>query len=193
MTETTTFKLRLEDRQATAALQRLQMQAKNTAGRIGKGIRDTVGGGLRSAARGAGLGVGIGTGIAAVRQSSSSGLGDILSESFAPIGAAINEWMLGDDDDHARAGRAAREEIKNAFAYQIGANDNKIPEGAHQMFNTIRDLRETQERGRSAIDQDPRFSGGIDLEQFGNRIVKMLGKEMADVARWLMEQLPQVW
>ena len=190
MTETTSFKIRLDSRQASAALQRLQLQAQNTAGRIGKGIRDKVGSGLKSAVGGATFGVGVGTGLAAVRQSSSSGIGDILSESFGPIGAKLNEWMLGKEDDEARAGRAAREEIKNAFAYQIGANDGKIPQGAYEMFDNIKKLRLQQEQGKSAIDQDPRFAGGIDVEKFGMKIVKKLGKEMFGVAKWLLDQIP---
>lgn len=191
MTETTSFKIRLDSRQASAALQRLQLQAQNTAGRIGKGIRDKVGSGLKSAVGGATFGVGVGTGLAAVRQSSSSGIGDILSESFGPIGAKLNEWMLGKEDDEARAGRAAREEIKNAFAYQIGADKNKtIPAGAYEMFDSIKKLRLQQEQGKSAIDQDPRFAGGIDVEKFGMKIVKKLGKEMFGVAKWLLDQIP---
>lgn len=189
MSETTTFKLRLEDRQATAALQRLQLQAKNTAGRIGRGIRDSISGGVRNVVQGAGLGVGIGTGIAAVRQSTGSGFTDILSETLGPVGAALNEAILGQADDEARAGRAARNEVKDAFAYQIGANGGKIPQGAVDMYNSIRDLRLKQEQGRSAIDQDPRFAGGVDVEKFAGKIVKMLAKEMRDTAKWMLDQL----
>jgi hypothetical protein len=148
MAEDAKVKVTLETKDALRKLAGLTREAANAAGKVSR----SVSGALRTGIGAVGLGGGVAAGAAAVQAATRSGAGDLLGEVFRPIGAALNEAILGDLDDKARAARSAREETIQAFG-AIAGETGRIPPGAKQFFDQVRALRENEERGRALFDQ----------------------------------------
>jgi len=179
-------RVRLDTKGAKGDLGGLVRQGKAAAGRIGSNLQGAVRGGM-GIGKSIGVGAGIGAGLAAVKGASSSGIGDLIGESFGGIGASLNEFFLGDIDDKARAAKSAREETINAFG-AIAGQTNQIPPGAQQFFNQVKGLRENEEKGRSLFEQNDNFRGpgvGAMIDRIGT----MLGGLLSDAVDALADKL----
>lgn len=177
----TKYRVRLDTRQAKGDLRGMVRDAKRTAGAVGQRIRSTVGQGLRFA----GVGAAIGGGIGAIRATASSGIGDVLGETTSRVGFNIGEYFSGSLNEEARAAKSAREETIQAFAYQTDLQ-GKIPAGARAYFNSIRQIRLREERGREMILGDASFYGPGAPELAGR-----LGEGVSDALRSGFEMLSQ--
>jgi len=190
MADETKVKVRLDTRQAKTELGGLVRESARAAGKVASGIRSTVGRGLGVV----GFGAAFGTGVSAVRGATESGVGDVVGETLGGIGAQLSEWMLGDLDDEARAKRAARAETIEAFgAIAGGMNGGKggIPPGAREFFDSVKSLRQQEERGRQLFERElGRDSGGVgDLI---SRIGSVIGDELNKAVEHLVSLIPFV-
>ena len=106
-------KVRLDTSVAGRALEALTKKAGASARKVGANIRGAVARGLG----GLSLGAGVGAGLAAIKGSTSSGFGDILSVATSGIGESINEFAFGSADETARAKKRALTDIQQSSAY----------------------------------------------------------------------------
>ncbi len=183
MADETKVRLKLDTEQAKVELRALVGEATKVAGRVGTGLRSTISRGLGMA----GLGGAFGAGIATVQAATQSGVGDIVGESLGGIGARLQEMMLGDLPQDARATRAAREETIQAFG-AIAGHTGKIPPQAHQYFTSVRSLRMEEEQGRFLFEKDEAFRGK-GIEDVIDQVCTRLGALISDGIRQLGEYL----
>lgn len=169
MADETKVRLKLDTEQAKAEMNSLMKDATKMAGRIGSGIRSTVGKGLGYV----GLGGAIGTGMAAVQSATQSGVGDIVGESLGGLGARMQEFFLGDLPQDARASKAAREETIQAFG-AIAGHTGKVPPQAAQYFASVKSLRMEEEQGRHLFEKDDQYRGK-GMEEIIDKICTAIG------------------
>jgi hypothetical protein len=174
------FRLRLDTDMAKRSMDALVKKGKSTGQKLGSDLRSSITGGL-------GLGAGIGAGMAAIKGTTASGFGDVVSESLGGLGAQLSEFFLGDLPQDARASRAAREETIQAFGAIAGAT-GEIPPGAKQFFDSVRSLRMQEETGRHMINKFDDFRGK-GLEELINRIMTGLSDLLRDAVDALAEKL----
>lgn len=182
MAEEAKVKIVLDSKHALSGLRGLTRQAASTAARVSGSIASTLG-------RGAGivgLGGGLATGAAAVRGATESGFGDIVSEAFRPLGVALNERLLGDLDEKARAARGAREETIQAFGAIAGAT-NSFPLGAKEYYNQALALREQEEIGRKKLEEG--LPGGVKPDEVFDKIFAGLKEIAIDAVTELASKL----
>jgi hypothetical protein len=116
--------------------------------------------------------------ISQVTQSTRSGLSDVFSGQINRFGQMVNDFVLGDIDDKARATNTAREETANMFAFTAGQR-GQIPQEAKNYFAARQQFHESREVGMSMINADSAFAGeslGKIFEQIG----KHLGNSLSD-------------
>ena len=176
-------RVKLDTREAKGELRGLTHSARAAAGRVGAGIRRTVGRGLGAV----GLGAGIGAGLAAVRGATASGFGDVIGESLGAIGAQLSRAVLGELPSDARAAKSAREDTIAAFG-AIAGHTGRIPPGAKNYFDQIKALRFEQEEGRRLFEEDTKFHGP-GIEKLMDRIMEGIGKLLTQAVDALAEKL----
>lgn len=116
--------------------------------------------------------------VSQITRKTSSGMSDIFSGQINRFGQLVNDFVLGDIDDKARATNSAREETANMFAFTAGQRGH-IPQEAVNYFNQRQAFHEKKEIGMSMINADQTFAGeglGKIFEQIG----KHLGNSLAD-------------
>tara|TARA_R110000782_G_scaffold253743_1_gene341936 strand:- start:19656 stop:20228 length:573 start_codon:yes stop_codon:yes gene_type:complete len=172
MADEAKVKMRLDTKQAKRDLKGFVSESAMAAGKISGGIKSTIGKGLGAV----GLGAGLATGMGAIRGATSGGVSDIAGEAFGAIGRQIGDFILGDFPEEARATHAAREQTIAAFGAL--SRDGNIPAGALSTFKSIKGPLLDQELGRKAIESDPRFRSGVDVDDIIERIGATLGKEL---------------
>lgn len=181
-------RVRLDTSAARGDLRALTRTAANVAGRVGQGLRRSVGRGLGAV----GLGGGVGAGLAAVRGATQSGLGDVIGEAFGGIGARLAQTLFGDLDETAKADKRAREETIQAFGTIAGAT-GKIPEGAVNWFNSVQSLRLQEEKGRELFEQDDNFRS-TSAGDLVDRVMSGLGVLISEAVDALAKKLnPLNW
>lgn len=108
----------------------------------------------------------VAVGVAAI-VAISIGLGRLLTgRSFENMGQQINNVLLGDYDDNARADMAARRHIEsNPSLLRIIAHDGKPNAQIEKLFNSAKKLALADEKGRShfASDKEMQDNGVFDM------------------------------
>lgn len=178
-------RLRLDTGMALSQMRRVVREGRETANRVSRTIDSTVGQGLRTV----GLGGGIGVGLAAARAATSSGYSDIVSETFSPIGASLQDFILGDMPADARASKSAREETIQTFGFLAGAT-NSIPPGAKSFFEQTKSLRMNEELGRKKFMENSEFFGGVKMDNVIDRLVDGIGGYLNDGFDALKNSIP---
>jgi hypothetical protein len=179
-------RVRLDTSQAKADLEALVKQSEGTSGRVGDNIRESLGRGLGiAAASGAAFGAGFSAIRAAATSDVGSGFGDITGEVFNSWGARLNEWLLGDIDDLARARTTSRNFMIENFA-QTYQHHGKT-EGMMNIFDSVTARELLREQGVSALKRD--FPSDDLIEKMLERIVGAIRDGIRDVGRSLLGPL----
>ena len=177
-------RVRLDTDQAKAELADLQGRAEKTSGNVSGGIRRA----LRRGLGAVGVGAAFQAGVSTVKGATSSGFGDLVGELLSPLAAQLNETILGDLDDEARATKAAREQLISSFGQVIG-HTNNIPAGAQQLFDQTKQIMMEKERGRSLVEQDERFGLNTDPKDVIARIIEGFGNAVKAGLQWFWQKL----
>lgn len=183
MSAETKVRVRLDTRRARTQVRSLVRDSARAAGRIAGGVRAAIGRGMGMV----GAGAAVGAGIQAVRGATQSGIGDVIGEALNPIGRQISDFFLGDLNEKAKAGRAAREATIQAFGAIAGAR-GEIPAGAKGFFDAVAGLREQEERGRELFEMDTRFSG-VKIQDLIDRILEGLNTLLSKAVDTLADKL----
>ena len=183
MAQETKVKVRLDTRQAQGELRGLVRESGRSAGRLTNNIRSVVGKGLGAV----GIGAGIGTGISAVRGSMEGGVMSMMKEAYGGIFAQAEDMLYGTLNEESRASRSAREETIQAFG-AIAGGRNEIPPEARQFYNSIKSLRQDEERGRELFEMDPQMRGP-GMEKLIDRIMAGFAKMVGDALTRLTDML----
>lgn len=180
----TKVKVRLDTRIAKKALDGLTKQAKSTGARVSRDLKGAVTSGF-------GLGAGFGAGVAALKQASAGGVGDVVGDALGGFGAEIAEFFLGDSDDKARAQKAAREEIKDSFASVISRQGKVVTPSIQAAFDNIYSHRIHEEVGKGVIDREAAF-GGKEAGKMIDRLATVITDSLKEAADYLYEKIPFV-
>lgn len=171
-----TFRLVIDTKSAEASLAGIAKAAEREAERTGKSLRASIGKGLGFV----GLGGALGAGQEAFRGATQSGVADVIGEALGPVGARIEEFFLGDLNNEARASRAAREEVTQQFAAIAGAQGWKeVPPDVRAYYNSIKTLRDQEEKGRELFRQSSELHGP-GINEIVDRVMKGFGELVAD-------------
>lgn len=176
MTDETKIRVRLDTTQAKSEMNALERRGEKAAGRLSERLRGSVGRAFGAAGAGAIAGSISGATVGALRNSTSSGVGDIAGETVGSYLRQAEEWLFGPMKDDAAAARSAREEVIQAFGAVAGAQGS-VPDGAERFFQQTKQLQFERERGRTLIESDPRF-GGTEINSMLERFAKMIGDEV---------------
>lgn len=183
----TKIRVRLETRQARSDLSALEKDGVRTAARVGRRLSSAVGSGLNRSLSAVGLGGGIGAGLAAVRGATESSFGDVLGEAFGSIGESLEQRLLGDLGEKARADRSAREETISAFGL-IAGQTGRVPPGAKAYFDQIRSIRAQEEAGRNIFERDARFRS-VGAQDLVDRVLSGIGELLTEAATLIADKL----
>lgn len=176
-------RVKLDTGEARRSIDSLTESAAGVAGKVATGVRSALGTGLAAA----GLGGGFALASAAIRAPTQSGLGAAIGEAFSPMGAWLEQRLLGSLGQEAKAANSAREQVINTFGLVPWLN-GKPPNGSVEMFNMLRAQRETQERGRHMFEMSEQFHGP-NAEELVQRVLEGLKELLNDAAKSLAEFL----
>ena len=181
MTQEAKVRVRLDTANARKDLEELAKMAEGVRvprGGGGPGSPSTgEGGGGPGLFQSLGIGAGIATGAALVGSVSRSSFGDVAGEFLGPIAANLSNAIFGEQDDRARAQRAAREQTIQTF----GSHAQYNREAALNYYNQIAELNLNKEKGASAIREDPRFyQGDRNAKSLTDLLAEAISKAISD-------------
>ena len=181
-------RVRLDTRQAEGELGQLTREGERTAGRIGSGMRSSIGRGAALLGLGGALGLGLASIKRDVTAPTTSGFMDFAGEVFGEVGGALAHAAgaagLG---AHAKGAARARAEAMNAFGV-IAGETGAIPPGARGWFNQVRDMRVKEELGRNMLEREFRGGGGA-IRSVVDPIIVGVAVEMIKVVNSVKEFL----
>ena len=182
MVQEAKIRVRLDTQGAKKELADLAKMAGDISlGGGGPGGPGGPGGGGGGLGRMFGLGAAFSAGFGMLRAAMQSGPAQIAGEVLTPYGQMANDFFLGDTDDEARGNRIAREQVSESFAFVAGG-ESGVPQGARNMFQTLRNIAIQTEVGRS------RLRGQLGQES-SSAIVEGIGSKIMDGARFLADQI----
>lgn len=184
----TKIRVRLDTAQAKSDLNSLSREGLRAAGRVGNQLRASVSTGLGRTLGAVGLGGGIGAGLAAVRGATESSFGDVIGEAFGGIGFDLEQTLLGDLGEKARADKAAREETISAFGL-IAGQTGRVPPGAKAYFDQIRSIRAQEEAGRKIFEDPANGFRSVSASQLIDQLLSGIGELLAKAADALAAKL----
>ena len=183
MADETRIRVRLDTSQAKAEMDNLTRKGAATAKGLSAKVRQSVGSELGKFGSGALVGAAIGSVASGLKGSTTAGFGDLISEVTDPLGARLNDYLLGTADDEARARRSAREEVSQAFSSIIGQTGT-IPPQVYTYFDHLSGIKLYEEKGKSLIASDPRLGGSETVaaaEQIGSSVGQNVAAAISSV------------
>jgi hypothetical protein len=176
----TKIRVVLDTAQAKGELRDLDKQGQRTSERVGSGLRKSVGAGLAA-------GVGFAVGQAGLASAAKSGFGDILGETFGAFSREIEQFAFGELGESARASKAARDQLVNAYAMQAGMADAVDP-GAVEYYQQTLAMEQQKERGRTLIETDERFRS-VSLDDVTTRAITAITSAIDDMAQTIADRI----
>src|SRR5688572_21778515 len=142
---------------------------------------------VMSGVRAFGVGAGMAAGWSALSGATSGGVADVVGESLGGSGARIEDFVLGDLPQEARAGSRARDEAARIFGMQSSMT-GKIAPGAKQWYEQMKSINMHEEMGKKMFNMSDDFRS-VNPEDLLKRVIDAITKALHDCFNLVLAKL----